>query len=220
MSFDADAARLADQLAERYGLNRYTATSGYDIPPCEACGAPEDVHICPGPEMQDFEWRCDDCPRFPQWFWQPGDHPSLLYRRHIVTCDDCGAEFTGVFGVTFWIDSIGRGDHEMQHKCLQCVDPERVQRVLEHEVVADGGTTVHRRKYGNPRVETYTREGMREDEERLKVVRPRVCRHGTLTGDGTQEIEVAETLADMPAGTAWDVLTALADHFNMALEEE
>lgn len=118
--------RLRDQLADHHGLDQF----GADEYECAACGATEDIHICPGEDLDDLQYRCDDCRRFPKWWWQPGDHPSLLVRKWIETCDDCGAEFTGIFGVTFWID--GRGsNHHTEDKCLRCVDPDRVRRFLE-----------------------------------------------------------------------------------------
>lgn len=118
--------RLLGQLAQHYGLDDYDDPDVYE---CVACGATEDVHICPGPELDALQYRCDDCRRFPSYWWQPGDHPSLLWRRWIETCDDCSAEFTGVFGVTFWID-YGR-DHTTEDYCLRCVDADRVRHYLE-----------------------------------------------------------------------------------------
>ncbi|QIO25485.1 DUF4326 domain-containing protein [Haloarcula sp. JP-L23] len=123
---EARQERLRDQLAARYGPEGYPG----DDPACAACGTTEDVHICPGEELDDFEWRCDDCRRFPKWFWQPGDHPSLLVRDWIETCDRCDAEFTTVFGVTFWIDGRGSSYHT-EDVCLQCVDAENVRQELE-----------------------------------------------------------------------------------------
>ncbi|WP_135306320.1 hypothetical protein [Haloarcula amylovorans] len=125
---DARQERLRQQLAARFGPENYPL----DNPECEACGTTEDVHICPGEELADYQYRCDDCRRFPQWFWQPGDHPSLLVRDWIETCDHCDAEFTTVFGVTFWYDTHGSG-HHTEDVCIQCVDPDRVRRMLEDD---------------------------------------------------------------------------------------
>jgi len=122
--------RLRQQLAGRYGPPDYPL--GKDDSVCAACGATEDVHICPGPELDDFQYRCDDCRRFPNYFWQPGDHPSLLVRDWIETCDRCEAEFTSVFGVTFWTETRGSGYHE-EDLCLRCADPGRVRRALERD---------------------------------------------------------------------------------------
>ncbi|NLV14338.1 hypothetical protein [Haloarcula argentinensis] len=127
---DTRRIRLRQQLAACYGPADYPL--GRDDTVCEACGATEDVHICPGEDMDDFEYRCDDCRRFPNWFWQPGDHPSLLVRDWIETCDRCDAEFTAVFGVTFWIDTHGSGYHE-EDLCLRCADTGRVRRALERD---------------------------------------------------------------------------------------
>lgn len=79
-----------------------------------------------------------------------------------------------------------------------------------------GDRTLHppRPTYFSPRVEEYTREGMEEDQERVKVVRAKNVRCGTLTGEGTTTRRFDETLADMPAGNAYNVMQALADHFN------
>ncbi|MDS0280055.1 hypothetical protein NDI85_19915 [Halomicroarcula sp. S1AR25-4] len=74
-------------------------------------------------------------------------------------------------------------------------------------------------KRGDPRVEEYTREGMEEDQERVKVVRPVTERQPTLTGDGPEPVTRTVTLADFPAGNAWNVMQALADHFNCTVEE-
>jgi len=120
---DDRCERLRDQLAAHYGL------PDTDKPVCASCGTTEDVSVCPGPNLDDFQHRCNDCRRFPQWFWQPGDHPSLLLRRWIETCDRCGAEFTSIFGVTFWIDHA-RG-HETEDICLRCVSTDRVRHYLE-----------------------------------------------------------------------------------------
>ncbi|MDS0280049.1 hypothetical protein NDI85_19885 [Halomicroarcula sp. S1AR25-4] len=125
---EARQERLRDQLAAHYGPEDYPADDGETS--CVACGTEEDVHICPGEALEDFEWRCDDCRRFPNYFWQPGDHPSLLVRDWIETCDRCEAEFTTVFGVTFWTETHG-SDHHTEDLCLQCVDADRVQRALE-----------------------------------------------------------------------------------------
>ncbi|RLM32643.1 hypothetical protein DVK01_20435 [Haloarcula sp. Atlit-120R] len=125
---DTRRIRLRQQLAARYGPADYPL--GEDGTVCAACGATEDVHICPGEDMDDFQYRCDDCRRFPNYWWQPGDHPSLLVRDWIETCDRCDAEFTAVFGVTFWIDTHGSGYHE-EDLCLRCADTGRVRRALE-----------------------------------------------------------------------------------------
>jgi len=118
--------RLRDQLAERYG---HPMT---DEPECAVCGATDDVHVDPGPDLQDFESRCAEHHRFGyKYWWQPGDHPSLLARRWIETCDDCGAEFTSVFGITFRVD---RGGYT-EDLCLQCADPEWLQGVLDTPVI-------------------------------------------------------------------------------------
>lgn len=118
--------RLLAQLAQHHGLDEFGDPDVYE---CEVCGTTDDVHICPGPELDDLQYRCDDCRRFPKYWWQPGEHPSLLTRRWIETCDDCGAEFTGLFGVTFWIEhenTVNTGDY-----CLRCAEPERVRHYLE-----------------------------------------------------------------------------------------
>ena len=74
-------------------------------------------------------------------------------------------------------------------------------------------------RYSSPRVKVYTREGMEEDQERVKIVRSKTVLTGTLTGTGTTETKIEETLADMPAGNAYLVMRALADHFNCEVEE-
>lgn len=122
--------RLRDQLAAYYG---HPMT---DDPACGVCGATEDVQLDPGPDLQDFDLRCPEHHRFGyKYFWQPGDHPSLLRRDWIETCDRCGAEFTSVFGVTF---RANRGDYT-EDVCLQCTDPEWLQAVLDCPVGDDGG---------------------------------------------------------------------------------
>lgn len=118
--------RLLAQLAQHHGLDDFGDPEVYE---CEACGTTEDVHICPGPQMDDLQHRCDDCRRFPRWWWQPGDHPSLLVRDWIETCDDCRAEFTALFGVTYWIDH--RDGYTTEDYCLGCADPDRVRHYLE-----------------------------------------------------------------------------------------
>jgi len=121
--------RLQEQLAAHYGLEEFP---DWEEAVCRGCGATDDLHVCPGPNLDDFQYRCDGCRRFPKWFWQPGKHPSLLVRDWIETCDQCGAEFTGLFGVTFWIDH-GRG-HETEDYCLRCADVERVRNYLERDL--------------------------------------------------------------------------------------
>ena len=69
-------------------------------------------------------------------------------------------------------------------------------------------------RYSSPTAKTYTREGFEEDQERVKVVRSKTVQTGTLTGTGMTETAVEETLADMPAGNAYNVMRALAEHFN------
>lgn len=75
-------------------------------------------------------------------------------------------------------------------------------------------------RYGNPRVEEYTREGHKEDQERVKVVRKKTVLTGSLTGEGTSETTIEETLADFPAGNAYHVMCALAEHFNSEVVEK
>lgn len=75
-------------------------------------------------------------------------------------------------------------------------------------------------RYSNPRAKEYVREGFEESQKRVKVVRSKTFLTGTLTGDGTSEMTVEENLADFPAGNAYEVLTALADQFNVRLEEQ
>ena len=120
--------RLMEQLAQHHGLDTDTDPEARE---CAACGATDDVHVCPGTEMDDLQYRCDDCRRFPKWWWQPGDHPSLLSRQWIETCDDCGAEFTSIFGVTYWIESDLRRDHTTEAFCLRCANADRVRHWLE-----------------------------------------------------------------------------------------
>jgi len=122
--------RLLDQLAEHWGLDQLVSDGEWNAT-CAVCGTDEDVSTCPGEDLDDLEYRCDDCRRIPNYWWQPGDHPSLLVRRWIETCDDCGAEFTGIFGVTFWYDH-GRG-HETEDKCLRCADGDTVRHYLERD---------------------------------------------------------------------------------------
>jgi len=74
-------------------------------------------------------------------------------------------------------------------------------------------------KRGSPRVEEYTRNGMDEDQERVRIVRPITERHGTLTGDGPETVTRDQKLADFPATNAWNVMQALADHFNCEVTE-
>lgn len=74
-------------------------------------------------------------------------------------------------------------------------------------------------RYSKPRLEEYTREGLEEDQTRVKVVRDKTVRTGTLTGEGITEVTVEETLADFPAGNAYHVMHALADHFNCEVSE-
>jgi len=117
--------RLRDQLAERYGPENYMTES----PVCESCGATDDVHICPGEQLDDIQYRCDDCRRMPKFWWQPGDHRSLLVRDWIETCDKCDAEFTTIFGVTFWIQH--GSSHTSEDFCLRCADPDRIKQFCE-----------------------------------------------------------------------------------------
>ena len=74
-------------------------------------------------------------------------------------------------------------------------------------------------RYGKARVENYTREGMGEDQERVKIVRPKTVRTGTLKGEGVAERTVEQKLADFPGKNAYNVLKALVDEFNVHLEE-
>jgi predicted RNA-binding Zn-ribbon protein involved in translation (DUF1610 family) len=130
--------RLAWRLFEQHGPILQAE------PTCALCGTTEDVHFDSGPELGDFEYRCDDCRRFPfRYWWQPGDHPALLTRDWIERCDRCGAEFTGVFGVTYAFDNghVPEGPSwTSEDVCLDCVDVERLRRVLEpHDAHRVGG---------------------------------------------------------------------------------
>ncbi|PCR88635.1 hypothetical protein [Natrinema ejinorense] len=60
---------------------------------------------------------------------------------------------------------------------------------------------------------------MHEDQERVKVIRDRTVLTGTLTGEGTSEMTHEQTLADFPATHAYNVMHALADHFNCEVVE-
>lgn len=75
-------------------------------------------------------------------------------------------------------------------------------------------------KYSSPRMETYTRKGLEDDQERVKIVRDKTVQTGTLKGHGTTEATLEETLADMPAGNAYEVMHALADYFNCKVTEQ
>lgn len=119
--------RLHQQLMARFG------PTGHDgDPTCAVCGIDEEVHVDPGDDFTDLQWRCDDHRRFEHHFWwQPGDHPSLLTRQWIETCDTCGAEFTEIFGVTFATYDAYDDSYKSEDQCLQCADPEEVARVAE-----------------------------------------------------------------------------------------
>jgi hypothetical protein len=119
--------RLFDQLAERYAPASYPT----DDPTCEDCGATEDVHLDPGDDLDALHYRCEDCQEFPRFWWQAGDHPGLLTREWIATCDDCGAEFTSIFGVTY--RPYGRRGETLpgEDYCLRCTGGEWLRERLE-----------------------------------------------------------------------------------------
>jgi len=60
---------------------------------------------------------------------------------------------------------------------------------------------------------------MEEDQERVKIVRDKTVRTGTLTDEGTSQMTHEETLADFPATHAYSVMHALAEHFNCEVNE-
>lgn len=114
--------RLQEQLASHYGhpMSRN--------PECSVCGTDEDVHLDPGENLENFEYRCPEHHLLGySYWWQPGDHPGLLTRDWIETCDDCGAEFTSVFGISFRSE---RGNYT-RDLCLRCTDIDWLRRVLD-----------------------------------------------------------------------------------------
>ncbi|WP_207891212.1 hypothetical protein [Natrarchaeobius oligotrophus] len=127
---DERRERLREQLAERYGH-----PMGSDRE-CAVCGATEDVHLDPGENLEDFEYRCGEHHLFGySYWWQPGDHPSLLTREWIETCDNCHAEFTSVFGVSYL-------DHRAGYQrdlCLQCTDVDWLRRAIDDTFALEGG---------------------------------------------------------------------------------
>lgn len=76
------------------------------------------------------------------------------------------------------------------------------------------GGGAHIPEYGQPKVERYTKKGYEEDQERIKVVRPKTVLAGTLTGKGPVERTTTETLADFRAGKEYQIMMALADHMD------
>lgn len=64
------------------------------------------------------------------------------------------------------------------------------------------------------RAKAYVREGKEEDEKRIKALQARTVRSGTLTGDGPVTRKVDDELVDIPASRAYDIMHALARHFN------
>lgn len=122
--------RLQEQLADHYGHPMSRS------PECSVCGTDEDVHLDPGENLQNFEYRCPEHHLLGYSFWwQPGDHPGLLTRDWIETCDECGAEFTSVFGISF-------RDHRSGYtrdKCLRCADINRLRRVIDDNFALNGG---------------------------------------------------------------------------------
>lgn len=136
-----------------------------------------------------------------------------------LDCPHCRwtSESTGVSG------ALELGEHLLDDH--RDVLPERVASVpltlysIDAQQAEDGVERTRLPKYGEPRVERYTREGWEEDQERVKVVREKTVRTGTLTGDGTAEHTIEQTLADFPEAHDYNVLRALADEFNVRLEE-
>lgn len=67
-------------------------------------------------------------------------------------------------------------------------------------------------------VERVTRHGIEEDQKLLKVFRPRKVKHGRLDGQGTQEVERMEKIAEFTPQAATEVLFGLAEAHGYDLE--